>query len=81
MSRPSSPDLTFSSQLVRSLPQVNVVNGVWPANLEDSSQSIVCTFLMEVVVVLHVSAQYSGMDFTLGLNRRIFVSNDNTLEL
>jgi len=41
----------------------------------------VCNFLVVVLVILHVSAPYSSTDFTLELNRRIFVYNDNTLEL
>ena len=36
---------------------------------------------MVVLVVLHVSAPCSSTDFTLELNRRIFVCNDNILEL
>ena len=42
---------------------------------------MVCNFLEVVLVVLHVSAPYSSTYFTLELNRRIFVCNDNTLEL
>ena len=38
----------------------------------------VCNLLMVVLVVLHVSAPYNSTDFTLELNRRIFVCNDNT---
>ena len=41
----------------------------------------VCSFLMVVLVVLHVSAPFSSTDFTLGLNRLIVVCNDTTLEL
>ena len=37
---------------------------------------------MMVLVVLHVSAAHNSTDFALELlNRRIFVFNDNTLEL
>jgi len=34
-----------------------------------------------VLVLIHISAPHSSIDFTLELNRRIFVYNDNTLEL
>ena len=38
------------------------------------------TFLIVVLVVLHVCAPYGSTDVTLELSRRIFVWNDNTLE-
>ena len=41
----------------------------------------VCNILVVVLVVIHVSAPYSSTDFTLELNRRIFMCNDNILEL
>ena len=41
----------------------------------------ICNFLVVVFVVPHVSAPYSSTDFILELNRRVFVCNDNTLEL
>ena len=40
-----------------------------------------CSFLMVMLVALHVSAPCSSTDFALELNRRIFVCNDNTLKL
>ena len=41
----------------------------------------VCTLLMVVLVILHVSAPYNKTIFTLELNNRIFVRDDSTLEL
>lgn len=41
----------------------------------------VCTFLMVVFVVLHVSAPYRSTDLTLELNSLIFVRVDTALKL
>ena len=78
----SSPsDLISSIPLVCYLPKGAVTAGVWPVNLEDSSQTVINKdmYFLGGGVVLRVSAPHSSTDLTLELNRRIFVCND-TLE-
>ena len=67
----SSPAGTLSV-----LCQSSVANGVRPVYFEDFARQEfmkVCTFLVRVFVVRHVSAPYNRTDFTFELKSRIFV--------
>ena len=81
---PSASDLVIGWQVVGTLPQVSVADGVWPADLLDPSQAIddeSLHFPNGGLFVLHFSAPYSRITLTLELNSLIVVRVDTTFEL